>query len=289
LVTYMAYTINIGLHGTKLDDGSLQNHIVNAFSVGYHNLIEMKDFIRFDYISIFMYSGVLVLLILIIYSSRMGITGKHIQRKNLLIFAIFALISLFFQLFFHYGGLRSPFLYNNNYFLCNIILTYAGICWVMEKTKIKTKKITYLASAIFFIAALFISPHLSVHYRPDPPRNEFLEILHLRDDVIPDSSCQILKFTIEQPRFDFYTGTQEKAIYLGGGTALYEEIRNLDKEGKCYYFYDEEYLSENDYQERAALERVDHDMLDESFSCQKSVELKSTFPSWPYTLYKYQC
>jgi hypothetical protein len=208
-------------------------------------------------------------------------------------------------------GLRSASKYSVNYFLCEIILTFFAFSWLADKLasrypefaskivhflfdeKIISKKdivslMQFLLICSFLILSFASTTMLSFRISPYTER-EIAEINLLKENVNFDKSCWIIKVFAGQPNIDYYFGLQKNALFFGFPPGFYDSIKNYEKKGKCFYYYDEKFYTENDYKYEFVF-KLNLEKVDESFaSCNRTLEAESSIENRPFSLIRYDC
>ncbi len=283
----------LGVSDSKWELNELLKNSVNIID---HNIIINKDlFLREGYISIFSYSSFIISLILIIILIISIVKGKQINSKNewIYIFVFFSIFYFIFQLGFHMEGLRSGWKYSMNYFLSEIIITYFAISWLVKKIFYKLSKgiiypITIVLIISFLMIAYISSDSISFDITPNV-EPYFDDMIILQRNVNLNNSCKIIEVTGSQPLLDLYFSIQGNSLDMGSPPHFYENIKNLKKNGRCFYYYDEKYLTENDYLYGEKFE-IDFEKLEQSFIlCDKTIVFDSPRFDRPYTLIRYDC
>ncbi|MCK5026396.1 MAG: hypothetical protein KAS15_07390 [Nanoarchaeota archaeon] len=286
VVKYFTYYKDPYMQGTEISGTGFFSYISNLMNVINHNLFIQNDFsLQSGYVSLFSYLGPIISLILIAWIAYKLIKQQHVKSKYsiLYLFAFYNLFYLFFQLSVHMGGLRDAIKYSVNYFICEIILVYFAVCWVVGY--FMSKKPEYLINATKSVCVLFffiviVSSSITLSLKPVSSIEPEVPELILLNGYKIDESCYIIKVHPAQPKIDYYYGLQRNVLFFGRPPFFYENIRQYPKTGKCFYYYDEKttLISDQPQIELGSYEHyynIDSKKIDGLFdSCNKNSELK---------------
>ena len=284
--------------GDKIEGNEIFSFVANTKNVFINNVIINKDLhSQSGFVSLFTYFGLAFSIIILTNLIYNLIKRKKLQSyyKWISLFAFYNLFYLFFQITFHMEGLRTSWKYSVNYFLCEIILTYFVILFLIDRIKIKKIDLKYNVNLIeffvlilFFIIALLTSNALSFNNKiQNPP--EVSEMFFLMENIKLNETCKIIKVHPNQPLIDYYFGLQKNAIFFGKPPSFYKKLQKYEKENKCFYYYDAKYFTEFDFEHQDVV-KIDSKKIDQLFkNCKKSIIINSNLEERPFNLIKYIC
>ena len=284
------------LLGEKIKEKGIAPLIKNSAYILEHNIfVEKNLLLKSGNISIFTYFGFVVSIIIIITLLYHLIKREKLNQeyKWISIFAFYAFFYFIFQISFNMEGLSKPWKTSVNYFLCEIILTYFAVSWLVNKAMRKKPKylmdITkFTLMTLFFLVAIISTSALTFNMHPQVEA-PVVDMVMLKKNVDFDYSCKIIKTTSGQPLLDYYYSAQENSIFFGKPPGFYESVDKYDKKGKCFYYYNE-FFTKYNYNGSMYVHRIDFKKVDQLFrSCDKSIEFESSLKNRPFSLIKYKC
>lgn len=285
--------------GKNLEGDGILSIIQNSKNILLNNIIEEKDLsLKSGTLSLFSYSTLLIYLVLVFFLSKNIICKKetYLRYRIYYFFAFYNLIFFIFLMSFFAQGLRNSANLQAFYYISEIILTYFALFWILDKyfKKEKFHNVLKVALPVFFLLlSFFVSPAMSFdnsllsnHFYIE---QEMFEINLIQENINFDGTCKLLKIHPGQPNFDYYLGLQKNSVYLGIPPEFYESIWRYDKIGKCFYYYDEKYLTPRHY-DYEGMFKVNSERIDDLFGlCNKRIEFESPLKDRPFSLIKYVC
>jgi hypothetical protein len=162
--------------------------------------------------------------------------------NKVFMFALFNIFYAVFLFFLNVQGLRSASKYSITYYICEIVVTYYAIIWLINKFT-HVRYVAYAGILLFFAAGLAMPNALSWNFKHDLPDPVYEEAKALN----LDEKCLVAKVHANQPIIDQFTGMQRRVVYFGRIKGFYDNINTFNKSGKCIYFHEKLYENKMDY------------------------------------------
>ena len=240
------------IQGRELDNYGFVSLIINIQYLLENNLgADENLLLENGFVSLFFYISLFFSFILIVNLVWFLFKG-YIPNKfsNFAYFFCFYFLVYFLsQVAFHFQGMEAAFRYSVNYFICEIILSYLFIFWVIGRLRFRRKPYPNFLSVLFVFILFFVvyvsSPSLSYELN-NSNSPEAKEMFFLLKNVDLDKECRIIKSNVYQPRLDFYYGVQENSVFFGFPPEMYFFLSKYKQKSRCYYYY-HEILLEKEY------------------------------------------